>query len=80
VAMRAVLAVLQKEGLIPKRSKQRLDSTQVLRAVSDLNEAIRWGEIIVAGQHGTSIRNDRAIIVHDLTGHLISRARFDPKR
>ena len=36
VAMRAVLAALQKEGLIPKRSKQRLDSTHVLSAVSDL--------------------------------------------
>ncbi len=28
VAMRAVLEALQKEGLIPKRSKQRLDSTR----------------------------------------------------
>ena len=37
VAMRAVLATLQKEGLIPKRSKQRLDSTHVLSAVSDLS-------------------------------------------
>jgi len=37
VAMRAVLAALQKEGLIPKRSKQRLDSTHVLSAVSDLS-------------------------------------------
>src|SRR6202022_1142763 len=27
----------EKEGLIPKRSKQRLDSTQVLSAVSDLS-------------------------------------------
>jgi transposase len=35
--MRAVLAALQKEGLIPKRSKQRLDSTHVLSAVSDLS-------------------------------------------
>jgi len=37
VAMRAVLAALQKEGLIPKRSKQRLDSTHVLSALSDLS-------------------------------------------
>src|SRR5258707_11940424 len=37
VAMRAVLEALQKEGLIPKRSKQRLDSTHVLSAVSDLS-------------------------------------------
>ena len=37
VAMRAVLAALQKEGLIPKRSKQRLDSTHVLSAVADLS-------------------------------------------
>jgi len=35
--MRAVLAALQKERLIPKRSKQRLDSTHVLSAVSDLS-------------------------------------------
>jgi len=37
VAMRAVLAALQKEGLIPKRSKQRLDSSHVLSAVRDLS-------------------------------------------
>jgi len=37
VAMRAVLAALQKEGLIPKRSNQRLDSTHVLSAVRDLS-------------------------------------------
>jgi hypothetical protein len=37
VAMRAVLAALQKEGLIAKRSKQRLDSTHVLSAVRDLS-------------------------------------------
>ncbi|HET9377299.1 MAG TPA: transposase [Chthoniobacterales bacterium] len=37
VAMRAVLAALQKEGLISKRSKQRLDSTHVLSAVADLS-------------------------------------------
>ncbi|HZC35055.1 MAG TPA: transposase, partial [Chthoniobacterales bacterium] len=37
VAMRAVLAALQKEGLLPKRSKQRLDSTHVLSAVADLS-------------------------------------------
>jgi transposase len=37
VAMRAVLEALQKEGLTPKRSKQRLDSTHVLSAVSDLS-------------------------------------------
>ena len=37
VAMRAVLEALQKEGLIPKRSKQRLDSTHVLSAVADLS-------------------------------------------
>ena len=37
VAMRAVLAALQKEGLMAKRSKQRLDSTHVLSAVSDLS-------------------------------------------
>ncbi len=37
VAMRAVLGALQKEGLVPKRSKQRLDSTHVLSAVRDLS-------------------------------------------
>jgi hypothetical protein len=37
VAMRAVLAALQKEGLIPKGSKQRLDSTHVLGAVARLS-------------------------------------------
>jgi hypothetical protein len=37
VAMRAVLAALQQEGLIPKRSKQRLDSTHILSAVRDLS-------------------------------------------
>ena len=37
MAMRAVLAALQKEGLLPKRSKQRLDSTHVLSAVADLS-------------------------------------------
>jgi hypothetical protein len=35
--MRGVLAALQKEGLLPKRSKQRLDSTHVLSAVADLS-------------------------------------------
>ena len=37
MALRAVLAALQKEGLISKRSKQRLDSTHVLSAVADLS-------------------------------------------
>jgi transposase len=37
LAMRAVLAALQKEGLLPKRSKQRLDSTHVLSAVAELS-------------------------------------------
>jgi transposase len=37
LAMRAVLAALQKEGLVPKRSKQRLDSTHVLGAVARLS-------------------------------------------
>jgi transposase len=37
MAMRAVLAALQKEGLLAKRSKQRLDSTHVLSAVADLS-------------------------------------------
>jgi hypothetical protein len=37
VAMRGVLAALQKEGLLPKRSKQRLDSTHVLSAVAELS-------------------------------------------
>lgn len=37
LAMRAVLEALQKEGLIAKRSKQRLDSTHVLSAVADLS-------------------------------------------
>src|ERR1700759_5775264 len=35
--MLAVLEALQKEGLVPKRSKQRLDSTHVLRGVRDLS-------------------------------------------
>jgi hypothetical protein len=33
VAFQAVIEALQKEGLIPKRAKQRLDSTHVLAAV-----------------------------------------------
>src|ERR1700747_1623988 len=37
VVMRGVLAALQKEGLLPKGSKQRLDSTHVLSAVADLS-------------------------------------------
>jgi hypothetical protein len=37
IAMRAVLAALQKEGLPPKRSTQRLDSTHVLSAVAELS-------------------------------------------
>src|SRR5258708_30069935 len=37
IAMRAVLAALQEEGLLPKRSKQRLDSTHVLSAVAELS-------------------------------------------
>src|SRR6476620_1578569 len=37
LAMRAVLEALQKEGLVPTRSKQRLDSTHVLSAVKDLS-------------------------------------------
>jgi transposase len=37
IAMRAVLVALQKEGLLPKRSKQPLDSTHVLSAVADLS-------------------------------------------
>src|SRR6202795_1230902 len=37
LAMRAVLEALQKEGLVPKRSKQRLDSTHRLRWVRDLS-------------------------------------------
>src|SRR5258708_2784109 len=37
LAMRAVLAALQKEGLVPKGSKQRLDSTHVLGAVGPLS-------------------------------------------
>jgi hypothetical protein len=37
MAMRAVLAALQEEGLLPKRSKQRLDSTHVLSAVAELS-------------------------------------------
>jgi hypothetical protein len=37
LAFRAVLESLQKEGLVPKRSRQRLDSTHVLAAVADLS-------------------------------------------
>jgi transposase len=37
VAFQAVLEALQKEGLIPKRAKQRLDSTHVLSAVRDMS-------------------------------------------
>jgi transposase len=37
VTMRAVLNALQAEGLLPKRTKQRLDSTHVLAAVADLS-------------------------------------------
>ena len=43
LTMRAVLHALQAEGFLPKRSKQRLDSTHVLTAVADLSalECIR---------------------------------------
>jgi Transposase DDE domain/Transposase domain (DUF772) len=37
LAFRAVLDALQAEGLLPKRGKQRLDSTHVLAAVADLS-------------------------------------------
>jgi transposase len=37
VAFQTVLEALQKEGLIPKRAKQRLDSTHVLSAVRDMS-------------------------------------------
>ena len=35
--MRAVLNALQAEGFLPKRTKQRLDSTHVLAAVAELS-------------------------------------------
>jgi hypothetical protein len=37
VAMRTIVAALQKEGLVAKRSKQRLDSTHILGAVARLS-------------------------------------------
>jgi transposase len=37
VAFQTVLEALQKEGLIPKRAKQRLDSTHVLSAVREMS-------------------------------------------
>ena len=37
VAFQTVLEALQKEGLIPKRAKQRLDSTHLLSAVRDMS-------------------------------------------
>src|SRR4051794_20906560 len=37
LAFRAVLEALQAEGFLPKRGKQRLDSTHVLAAVADLS-------------------------------------------
>src|SRR3984893_4567807 len=37
VAFQAVIEALQKEGLIPKRAKQRLDSTHVLSAVREMS-------------------------------------------
>jgi transposase len=37
LAFRAVLDAVQAEGLLPKRGKQRLDSTHVLAAVADLS-------------------------------------------
>jgi transposase len=37
LAFRAVLEALQAEGFLPKRSRQRLDSTHVLAAVADLS-------------------------------------------
>ena len=37
VAFQAIIEALQKEGLIPKRAKQRLDSTHVLSAVRDMS-------------------------------------------
>jgi transposase len=37
LVMRTVLAALQKEGFVSKRSKQRLDSTHVLAAVASLS-------------------------------------------
>src|ERR1700745_3123969 len=37
LALRAVLGALEKEGFIPKRAKQRLDSTHILGAVARLS-------------------------------------------
>jgi len=64
MAMRAVLAALQQEGLIAKRSKQRLDSTHVLSAVSELSALECVGETLrlaleeLAGSLASSERPD----------------------
>jgi transposase len=57
VAMRAVLEALQKEGLVPKRSKQRLDSTHVLSAVKDLSalECVRESMRLALEELGTRL-------------------------
>ena len=60
--MRAVLAALQKEGLIPKRSKQRLDSTNVLSAVRDLSalECVRETLRLALEELGGSLAESEA--------------------
>jgi transposase len=57
VATRAVLEALQKEGLIPKGSKQRLDSTHVFSAVRDLSalECVRETLRLALEELGTSL-------------------------
>jgi transposase len=57
LAMGAVLEALQKEGLVPKRSKQRLDSTHVLSAVRDLSalECVRESMRLALEELGTRL-------------------------
>ena len=56
LAFRAVLDALQAEGLLPKRSRQRLDSTHVLAAVANLSalECVRSDAAAGPGGTGTS--------------------------
>lgn len=57
LAMRAVLEALEKEGFVPKRSKQRLDSTHILGAVARLSAL-------------ECIRETLALALEDLEGNL----------
>jgi transposase len=57
LAFRAVLEALQAEGLLPKRGKQRLDSTHVLAAVADLSarECVRETQRLALEELGQAL-------------------------